>query len=311
MKKHMAIFLLAVLVFMILLAYTVAYQVDFTEYSLINRFGKTVRSLDGSTQAGLHFKWPYPVEKLIKYDARTFVFEDTHSELSTRDKQNVLITLYCAWKISDPALFHSRIEYVDAAQERLRTLLRNYKKEVINQRDMSQLINADPKGMRLEEIERNIMTLIQDEASKSYGIQIVNVGVKRLGLPENVSSAVIDAMKEERQRYVRRYEAQGEAQATAITERAKADSAQIIAFANRQAQNIRSEGDRAAAEYYAMFNENPGLSMFLRSLESLKKELAGRTVMILDGSELPAVKFFREGPSLVEMKPPAAQPASK
>jgi len=309
MKRHMAVFLLALLVVGVLMVYTVAFQIESTEAALINRFGRTVRSLDGATQAGLHFKWPYPVERLVKYDTRVRVFEDVHGEVQTHDKQNVLVSVYCAWRIEEPVKFHRVLEYVDEAQARLRKLIETYKNAVISRRDMSELINTDPEAMRLVEIEAEILALIRAEASDKYGIEVVGVGIRDLGLSESVSEAVIEAMKAERLRYVRRYQAEGEAQATAIRERAKSDRDQIIAFASRQAQNIRSEGDRAAAEYYARFEENPGLSMFLRAMESLRKELSSRTVFLLDGSEIPAVKFFREGPSL-DVRSDAAKAAT-
>ena len=121
------------------------------------------------------------------------------------------MTVYCAWRIEDPVTFHQKIEYVDAAQERLRTLLRNDKKGVINRRNMEELINTDPDAMRIPDIEGEIFQLVAKKAMEDYGIEVARVGVKSLGLPENVSAAVIDAMKEERQRYVRRYESEGDA----------------------------------------------------------------------------------------------------
>lgn len=309
MKRHMVVFLLALLVVGVLLAYTVAFQIESTEAALVNRFGRTVRSLDGATAAGLHFKWPYPVERLVKYDKRLHVFEDVHGEIQTHDKQSILVSVFCAWRVQDPVKFHRVVEHVDEGEARLRRLVETYKKEVINQRDMAELVNTDPAAMRLAEIEAQILQLISAKASEDYGVEIVGVGIRNLGLSQSVSEAVIEAMKAERLRYVFRYQAEGEAQATAIRERAKADRDQIVAFANRQAQNIRSEGDRAAAEYYAKFEENPRLSMFLRAMESLKKELSSKTVFLLDGSEIPAVKFFREGPSL-EVRSDAAKAAA-
>jgi membrane protease subunit HflC len=301
-------FLLAVLVVAMLLISTVAYTVDFTQYALIKTFGQTTARIDGHTQAGLKFKWPWPIQRLVRYDARTAVFEDTASEVATSDKQNLLVTMFCAWRIADPDRFNRTIVTAATAQDRLRDLLRAAKKDVIGRHRMEDLINTDPAKMLIPQIEEEILAGVREPARETYGVDVVRVGIKSLGLPKEVTAVVIEAMKEERQRDVRKFEAAGEAQAMAIRERAKAASGQILAFANRKAAEIRSEGDRAAATYYKEFARNEPFSMFLRSLESLRAELASKTVILLDGSELPAVQFFRTGPSLKPFQGDQAKP---
>ena len=106
--------------------------------------------------------------------------------------------------------------------------------------------------------------------------------------------------------------AAGEAQATAIRARASRASKQILAFASAKATKIKAEGDSAAAKYYREYAKNEQLGMFLRSLESLRKELMENTQIVLDGSQIPAVKFFREGPSLEDVAPSIpADPSDK
>jgi len=311
MRRHFGMFMLAVLVVALLLISTVAYKVDFTEYALVKTFGQTTAVIDGATQAGLKFKWPWPVQRLVRYDARTSIFEDTASELATSDKQNVLVTMYCAWRIEDPSKFNRTIVTSAAAVARLRDLLRSAKKDTIGSHIMADLINTDPAKMLIPQIEQEVLEPVRSQATDSYGITVVRVGIKSLQLPKDVSAVVIEAMKEERQRDVRRYEAAGEAQATAIRERAKAASDQILAFASRKAADIQSEGDQAAAEYYKEYEKNEEFSMFLRSLESLRTELKSRSVILLDGSELPAVEFFRTGPSLEPFKGASPIPSGR
>ncbi len=298
MKRHVGMLVLALLVVAALLATTVAFKVDFTESALVKTFGKTTRHIDGAKEAGLAFKWPWPVQKLIRYDVRTMVFEDTSTELQTRDKQNLLLTLSCAWRIADPVKFNASIQTPKAAQDRIRDLLRSAKSDVVGSHNLEDFINTDPKKMLIASIEAEILAPVRRVAMEDNGVEVIAVGLKSLGLPEPVTQIVIEAMKAERQRDVRRYEAAGEAQATAIRERAKSASNQILEFANRKAAEIRTEGDRAAATYYKEFAKDERFSMFLRSLESLKKELESKAVILLDGSQLPAVGFFQEGPSL-------------
>jgi len=305
MRKHIGMIVLGILVAAGLLSWTAACRVDeLTDIVLVQTFGRVTDVRRGSEkgQAGLMLKWPFPIQKIVRYDSRARVFEDTHTEVATGDKQNMLVTVYCAWRIQDPEKFYRTIEQVDAAQERVRNLVRSCKKDVVGKHNMEDFVNTDPAKMKIPQIETEIFDLVRKQAQDDYGVEVVMVGLKTLALPEQVTTAVIDAMKEERQREVRNFESAGEAQATAITERAKTSRDQILKFADRKAAEIRAEGDLAAARYYKEFESDPELAMFLRSLESLRKELKGRSVILLDGSVLPAVTWLNKQPTRGDLK---------
>lgn len=305
MRKHVGMLVLAVSVTVVLLLTTVAYTVDeLKDAVLIRTFGRITAVRQEKKDAGLRFKWPWPIQKLVRYDRRTSVFEDTSSEVPTRDKQNMLVTMYCAWRIGDARKFHRKIEARQAAQERLRDLLRSYKKDVVGSHDMADFVNTDPKAMKIDDIEREIFTRVRAEAQSSYGIDVVRVGLKSLTLPEQVTSAVIESMKQERQEKVRRLKAEGEATATAIIERAKSARTKILKFAERKAEEIRTEGYLAAAKYYELYGKDYKLSMFLRALESLKRQLKERSVFLIDPSVFPMLKWLQADPSLSDLPGP-------
>jgi membrane protease subunit HflC len=305
MKKHMGMILLAGFIVLALLVGTVTYQVDeLQDVVLIKTFGeiKTVRDpRQDPGAAGLHLKMPWPVQRVVRYDARNFVFEDPYGQIETADKQNLLVSTYCAWRIADPSRFNRTLGTEEKGRIRVREKVRAAKGNVLGNTYMAQLINTDPEEMDLTQIEDEIVRQVQAELETTYGVQIVQVRIKLLGLPETVSEKVIEAQREERQRYVQDFRAQGEAQAKAIVERAKGAAAEVMAFAQRKAADIRTEGRRAAAKYYEQFEENEELSIFLRTLESLKKELAGRATIVLDGSRIPAIKWFRTGPDVDDL----------
>jgi len=306
MKKHMGFFLLAVALVLVLLSSTVAFTVDeLKDIVLVKTFGKVTKIYRGSEDAGLRFKFPWPIQRLVRYDARTFVLEDQHSELTTVDQQNILLTVYCTWRIQEPKKFHSAVENVKRATERIRGRLRNQKNNVVARHRLDELVNTDPKRMRIAQIEDEILTPLRAELSEDYGVEVRSVGLKLLALPEGVSEFVINAQKKDQEKKVQKFTAAGEAEATAIRARAEKASKQILAFAAAKALKIRAEGDSAAAKYYRRFAENERLGMFLRSLESLKTELASKAVILLDGSEVPGAVFFREGPSLERMELPS------
>lgn len=309
MRKHLGMLILAVLVGLGLLLYTVAYTVDELEdIVLIKTFGEITAVREGTKDAGLNVKWFWPVQKLVVYDKRTSVFEGATEQVQTSDGQNMLVTLYCAWRIEDPVKFHRSIEHYDKATERLRDLLRDKKGIVIGQHNMSKLVNTDPKKMQIPQIEAEIHEKMRP-ASETYGIEVVSVGFKSMTLPETVTSGVIDSMKEDRQKEIRRLKKDGEATATAIVARAKSARQKILHFTDRKAEEIRTEGRLAAAEYYSKYGEDQDLALFLRGIQSLEIQLKDRSVILLDGSELPMVKWFRTGPTFDNLpKPPAAKP---
>ena len=310
-RKHITMFLLALLVVAVLLISTVAYQVEFTEKAVVMRFGKTVRTIDGSTDAGLKWKLPWPAERLVKYDARSHLLEGSHSQIQTRDGHQILVTLYCSWKIEDAARFHETAELVDKARNDIKAILTSAKNDFIPKYQMADLINTDPTAVKIDEILARIHAKVAERASEAYGVDVQLVGIRRIALPEGASASVIDTMTAERQRYISQYQAEGMAKAEAIRQRARSAADMILAFAQRKAESIRAEGDGAAAVYYGKFQENPGLSMFLRSLESLKKELSGKSVFLLTGSELPAIKYFRDGPSVPDFEVKAVKKGQK
>ena len=152
--------------------------------------------------------------------------------------------------------------------------------------------------MKIPQIEEEIGDGLRDVMDETYGVHIVMVGIKALGLPESVTETVIEVMKEDRQEEIEMYDADGKAMAEAIRSRAHSDSETILAFARFTAENIRTEGYSQAAQRYEQYGQDPEFAMFLRSLESLRRELASQTVILLDGSKIEAVKFFQKGPAV-------------
>jgi membrane protease subunit HflC len=303
-KGAVATVLMVAIVVLLLLAWMFLFKVDFTEYVIVRTFGKTTAVMDGTKKdAGLHVRWPF-VQEIVRYDARTFDFEDAANELVTRDHQNITLTTFCAWRINDPLTFQTAVRDISgggeakAGQELIRTKLRSAKGSVIGQHNMADLVNTEASRMQITQIEKQLKDALAAEVLRDYGVEVTMVGIKTLGLPENVSEKVIASMKAERQREAQNYESAGQAQAMAIRERAKESAEQILAFANRKAGEVRAEGDAAAAVQYAKFEANWQLAAFLRSLESLKKELQGRSIFLLDAGTIPAVGYFRHGPSL-------------
>ena len=300
MKRHIGIIILALLVFVVLLVITVAYVVDETkDIVLITTFGKITRVVDGHKAPGLHFKLPWPIQKLIRYDSRDHPLSSSYRQLQIGEKVNIMATVFCVWRIEDPEKFYRTKKTVQSADEALRALLSSEMTGVLGKIDMDELVNTDPSKMKLAEIDARIRRRVRKRAMEDYGIELSPVGgIRVLGLPQSVSKAVITAMTEERSKEISKYQAEGQATADAIIGRATAARDKILAFANRKATDIRTKGEAKAAETYAKVNEHPEFSMFLRSLESLRTSLKNRTVFFLDPDTQPILRWLREKPSL-------------
>ena len=304
MKEHKGIIILAVIVVAGLLIQTVAYQVDqLRDVVVVKTFGAVTDVQRGTEKPGLRFKWPWPIQKIVRYDTRWFTLEAPYVQVQTNDNQNILVTMFCNWRIRDARKFNSSIEFTDKAQNRIRSQLLAHKADVIGKRDMADLVTTDLKNMKLREVEKEILDLVKADVEDRYGIKVSMVGIEVWGLSQKVSAAANSAHIAERKKYADDYKTAGEAEAMAIRARAKAASEQILAFTERKAAGIRSEGYQAAAELYEHFRDNPELARFLRELESMKKGLRGRTMIVMDGSKMPAINWFKDGPKVSTTQP--------
>jgi len=311
MSKHIWLLVLIGVLVALLLTYTIAYAVSFREIGIVTTFGKAAAPIEGprAGQTGLRAKWPYPVQRLHRYDARVHVLDDTLEQVQTADQQHVLMATFCAWRIREggAARFFEKVETVAKAEQFLRDIVRNKKGDVIGRTPLSSLLNTDPKKMLIPQIEREIRDLVQAEAGPEYGLEIVALGIKSFGLPVKVTEKVIESMEIERGRFAEAYRVQGRAQAAVITARAESARDQILAFANARAMAIRAEGDRVVAEMQAQYRKNEQLAIFLKELEFLRKTL-DNTTFVGDAWLQHSLGFFRKGPSLLPLTPPAGAP---
>lgn len=303
MRRHKGLIVLAILVLAVLLLYTVSFVVDETkDIVVVKTFGEITRVIRGEDNPGLHFKAPWPFQQIVRYDSRKHVLVSPYSQMSTNEKVNVLVTAYCTWQIEDPERFYRAFQdrnTLEDAEGALRALLNNEMKNVIGNEVMTRLVNTNPEEMALRSIDQDILERVRTQAMKDYGITVTDVGgIEALGLPEKVSEAVVQAMIEERSREINRYRSEGEATAEAIINRATAAKEKILAFAERKAAEIRTQGETRAAESYSKFSEDPEFSMFLRSIESARKTLQDRSVFLLDPTMLPILQWLRETPDL-------------
>ncbi|MEA4863007.1 MAG: protease modulator HflC [Victivallaceae bacterium] len=270
--------------------YLLTFQVEFDKSVLLSTFGKVtpenVINADG-TQAGLHFKWPYPIQKAIPLERRTMVFNDRLEQQETLDKQVVILKTYLAWRIVDPLNFYRSFKTKEYCERFLAERLRSARSE-IGSFTFDDLTNINPKKLKIAEAEEAILMRMRRELSgQDCGIEIQTVGISRIELPEQITSSVFARMTQTRQRLAQQARSEGDAIAQGIRAKTDSELKRIMAYANREAQTIRAEGDAEAAEQYKVFAKDEKLAIFLRNLEALKTTLANNSTFLLDTKIVP------------------------
>ena len=279
-KNHLSIGVggLLLVIFALLLLF---FQVRETEVAMVTTFGKPTRDIP---DPGVKIKWPWPIEKVHRFDKRIQNFEGKFEEALTSDQRPLLISVYVGWRIADPKVFLPRFGdgSVAEAERSLESLVGSAKSTVIGKHPLSHLVSADEKELKFTDIEREMLGAIQTQARSSYGIEIRFLGIKRLGLPESVTTKVFDRMKSERQLLVNQIQFEGEEQAMNIRSTAERERDRLLADADAQATRIRGEADAEAAKSFAVFKQNPELANFILKLNALESTLKERTTLILD-----------------------------
>lgn len=303
MKKHLGIVLVAAIIVSVLLLYLVTFTVNYQESALLLRFGEIQKSV---TEPGLKFKWPTPINQVVKFDTRVRTLAMANYQTQTRDKQNVIVSVYVNWRISDPVAFYSKYrsgntDIIYNAEEKLQEIWKDRTYNLFAEYNFGELITLNTEKFKLIELERgsdSMLSRVRKAMSEdNYGVEIVDVGISRLGVPDNVTESVFERMVADRQAVVTELMSQGEKYARTMMGDAESQATIITATAEAQAKSIRGEGDALAAEYYSTFLKNPELANFLRRLETLRKTLNERTTIILDKSN-PPYQLLIEGPEI-------------
>jgi len=283
---NLAIGALLLLIFASLLF---VFQVRKTESAVVTTFGRVSHAAD----PGAHFRWPWPIQSVHKFDQRIHNFESKFEQVLTSDGNNLLLSVYVGWNISDPTVFLTRFNGDRVkAEASLEGLIRNAYSGVVGRRAFSNFISTDEKQLKFVEIEQEMQSRIQTDCSAlTNGLNIAFLGIKRLGLPESVTKLVFERMESEREVLVSQIKGEGERQASEIKSRADFESAKLLAEADAQATKTQGEGEKVAARSFETFKQEPELAIFLLKLKALEQFLQNRTTLILDDSTSPLDLF--------------------
>jgi membrane protease subunit HflC len=289
MKRNLFTLCIGLLLLLIFGLLLFVFQVRKSEVALVTTFGKPTRPI---TEPGPYLKWPWPIQKVYKFDQRIQNFEDRLTEGMTHDSFTLLTSVYVGWKINDPAAFFPKfagsVNSIAEAERNLQERLGNVKMAIVGNHALSDFISTRDNSTNLLSIEQEMLQAIQTQIStNNWGLEVEFLGIKRLQLPESVSKTVFDRMQAERKVLADTSKYEGEKEAGKIRSEADANAAIMLSDADRQATQIRGEGEAKAAESLTVFNQNTDLAKFLLELDALGVSLKDHTTLVLDANTIP------------------------
>jgi modulator of FtsH protease HflC len=287
-RKFLTIAALALVALTLL--YRTAFTIDETQFAIVTQFGKPVRTI---TTAGLKLKWPW--QSLLSFEKRLMVYNPRPSEFLTRDKKNIVVDNYVAWRVADPNRFLQTVNDLTGAEMRLHDTVWAAAAAALGNTDLSALVSVRPEDVKVQDVMRQVTEQSRARAMEQYGIEIVDVRMKRLNLPAQNRESVFARMRAERERIAKQYRAEGEAEALKIRAEADKEKARIISEAYREAEKIRGDGDAQSTRIYAeAYSRDPKFYKLVRTLEAYKKVIDPNTTAILS-SDSELLKLLTQG----------------
>ena len=273
MKTGLNIMAAIVAVVLVVLAMTI-FTVDQRKHAIVFQFGEVREVI---SEPGLYFKWPM-IQNIRYFDKRILTLDASEPEsFLTSEKKNVLVDSYVKWRIVDPKLYYVSVEGDEIrAKTRLSQTVNAGLREEFGKRTISDVVSGE-RDKVMEQMREKA-----DLDARTIGIQIVDVRVKRVDLPTEVSESVYRRMEAERKRVANQLRSEGSAESEKIRADADKQREVIVAEAYRDAQKMKGEGDAKATTTYAeAFNQNPEFYAFYRSLEAYRNSFKSKSDIIV------------------------------
>ena len=284
------------------------YVVDVTQQVIVLRFGEVVST---RTTPGLNAKLPF-VDNVVRLDKRILRIDAPPVSMPDREKENLVIDVYARYRITDPVQFRKTLQTENTARSRLGDIVISTLRDRVAQRDREEIIGAKPlvdetgaivvdeeglpqvepqetRSIILDEVFNEVRNITERD---QFGIEMVDVRIKRADFPEAVTNSIYTRMRAERNRIAARFRAEGEEQDRIIRAATDRERDVIIAVAERDSNRIRGEGEAEAISILAeALNRDPELFSFLRSLEAYQKIILGQDTIILS-SDAPLFDYL-------------------
>ena len=249
----------------------VFFIMDETEQAVVVQMGEPVKVI---TMPGLNVKKPF-IQNVIKFEKRLLEYDSAPAEILTKDKKNLVLDNYCRWRIADVLKFLESVGTEIKAQARLDDIVYAELRVQLGLNNLVEVISSVRETMMKK------VTEASNQKAQRYGIEILDVRIKRADLPPENEKHVFGRMIAEREREAKKYRSEGEEEALKIRAGTDKEIKIILAEVYKEAQQIRGEGDAKAVKIYAdAYNLDPDFYYFTRTLEAYKKSLPQNTSFV-------------------------------
>ena len=303
MDRRLLLIIAVVLVAAGIVTMNALFIVDQTEQALVLQFGQPRRVI---RDPGLWVKRPF-LEDVKRYDNRLLDFEPPPEEVIVSDQKRLVVDTYTRYRITDPLLFFQTVNSEVAVRARLSAMVNGSLRRVLGNVTLSALLSHERPA---------IMKQIRDEVNdqgKGFGIDVIDVRIRRADLPEENSQAIFARMKSEREQQAAQYRGEGAEAAQTVRANADRERTVILAEAQRDAQRVRGDGDAESIRVYAdAFGQDKEFFAFYRSMQAYRDALNGRTTSFVLSPDSGFFRFFENsGGTAGNATPPAARAGSQ
>ena len=265
--------LLVIIVLGLIVFFTTVFTVDERQQVVILQFGDPIRTI---TEPGLHFKLPVPFQNIVTFDDRLLEYDVSPEEVLSKDKKSLIVDNYVRWKITNPLVFLQTVQAIPTAITRMDDIIYSELRRELGTHNMTEIITETREEI-MEKVTEN-----SDKATTKYGIDVIDVRIKRVDLPKENEQSIYARMEAERNRQANKFRSEGDEEAQKIRASTEKDKTIILAEAYKEAQEIRGIGEAQALEIYAKtFNKDVDFYEFLRTLETYKKVIDDKTTLVL------------------------------
>ena len=264
---------------------TFIYTVDEREQAIITQVGEFKRAV---TTPGLHFKKPF-IEKVTRFEKRILSTDAAPGQYLTLDKKRLVVDFLARWKIEDPLIFFKSVRNLFSANTRIEDIVYSELREELATHNINEVI-AENRELIMDEVKEG-----SREKLKEYGIELIDVRIKRADLPSEVQQSVFDRMVAERQRISKRYRSEGEEESAKIRAETNKQKEIILAEAYAKSEKVKGEGDKAATKIYSdSYTRDPEFYEFMRKLDAYDKIIDEKSVIFLplDSNLLDLIRKF-------------------
>ena len=267
--------LVVILGFVFISTFTVSER----ECVVMTQFGKPTRTISTS---GLYFKQPGFFETANRIDRRTHVFTTQPIQLLLGDKNPIVLTCYVCWRVRNPLLFFQSLLNAEIATQKLGDMVNSQLGSVLGDFTLGNIINTKQTEVKISTIENLIFKNTNVRTQEKYGIEVVQVGIRRIAYPAIVADAVYNRMRSEREKEAMKYRAEGKEEAAKIEAKADREVTEILAEAYKQVQILKGEGDQQSLKIYSeAYNKDKEFFEFTKSMEVYKDILGKKSTLVL------------------------------